>query len=132
MSWIGTTMAQEEFFYPPALAATPRLNGRQLLIVIIRNVAEIFESENFRVTHWKKIKGFQTEIRCKLDNSKIKFNGIFDFKSDDECMEQFNADEIMKMIQRQKEISFKAGMDHKAKEIRNCLGIQEIRFEDED
>jgi hypothetical protein len=93
---------------------------------------EIFESENFRVTHWKKIKGLQTEIRCKLDNSKIKFNGIFDFKSDDECMEQFNADEIMKMIQRQKEISFKAGMDYKAKEIRNCLGIQEIRFEDED
>ena len=95
----------------------------------------VFESENFRVVHWKNSKGLQTEIKCKLDDSKIKFNGAFDFKSDEACIEQFNADEIMeimKTIQRQKEISFKAGMDYKAKEIRTCLGIRKSRFEDED
>lgn len=93
---------------------------------------EVFESENFRVVHWKMVKGLQTEIQCKVDDSKIRFNGVFDFKSDEECIEQFNADEIIKMIQCQKEISFKAGMDYKAKEIRKCLGIRKSRFEDED
>ena len=40
-------MAQEEFFYPLALAATPRLNGRQLLIVISRKVAVMKKAVDF-------------------------------------------------------------------------------------
>jgi len=83
----------------------------------------VFNSENFQVIYWSTTKDGFTEIVCKLDGSKIRFNGFCDFKSDDECMEQFSVDEILKMIQSQKEISFKAGMDFKAKEIRRHLGI---------
>ena len=82
-----------------------------------------FESENFRVILWNLGKGKQTEIECKLNHSEIRFNGVFDFKSDDECMSQFSVGEILEMIAYQKRESFKAGMTYKSRQIRECIEI---------
>ncbi len=87
-----------------------------------------FESDLFQVVLWSHHSGsLRTVIRCKLfhwDTNEISFDGNHDeFKSDKLCMEQFTGYEILKIIKRQKKISFEAGRLSKAKELRDCLEI---------
>ena len=85
----------------------------------------IFESDLFRVVVWYLSKGAKTTINCNLDPwLEISFEGKHEFKSDNECIAQFNAKEILKIIKYQKEVSFEEGERSKSEEIRSALYLR--------
>ena len=83
-----------------------------------------YESDYFRVTVWYMDEGTRTELECNLLNfNEIYFDGEHEFTSDEECIEQFNFSEILKIIKHQKEASYIQGKEDKILEIKKCLGI---------
>jgi len=89
----------------------------------------VFSNELFDVTHWTHHSGKRTTLRsnlCNFSSLELQFDGWVDLKSNNACMVQFNASEIMKMVKAQKKISFKSGQESKAKQIREALFIDDI------
>jgi hypothetical protein len=85
---------------------------------------EIFESDTFRVVLWNLSKGIRTTISCQLlPFSNIHFDGKHEINSDNKCMAQYTAAEVLQMIRYQKKLSHEEGMADKAAEIRKCLLI---------
>jgi len=84
-----------------------------------------YSSDSFSVVVWSLAEGaMTTTIQCHLTKFlKISFEGECAFRSDDECIEQFTAEEILGVIEVQKGIAFKKGQKSKAQQIRDCLAL---------
>lgn len=82
-----------------------------------------YKSDLFNVIHWYLAKGNQTEISTSLADCRILLDGIYDLASDESCLEQYTVEEIMAIIEEQKEIAYEQGREAKANEIKACLNI---------
>jgi len=83
-----------------------------------------YSSDSFSVVVWSLAEGAMTTIQCHLTKFlKISFDGECAFRSDDECIEQFTAEEILGVIEVQKGRAFTKGQESKAQQIRDCLAL---------
>ena len=83
-----------------------------------------YQSENFSVVRW--VLGGEIKITIGFHLApfrRIEFDGDHSFSSDDECREQFTAEEILGVIEFQKGRAFTEGQESKAQQIRDCLAI---------
>jgi hypothetical protein len=87
------------------------------------NGITVYESELFSVVHWNSVDSQQTTIECKFANFEILFDGKHEFYSDEMCLEQYKVQEIIAIIEEQKQISFEEGKEAKINEIKKCLNI---------
>lgn len=82
-----------------------------------------FESELFRVVHWRHGSGLKrTVLEIKLvDKVYLDFDGHCKLDSDEACFNQLELKEIIAIVEYQKAKAFEAGKVSKAQEIRNAL-----------
>lgn len=85
--------------------------------------SERFESDLFRVVLWRLHGGERTTINIKITHKEIHFDGDKTFLSDDDCMVQLNIEEIISMINAEKDKSFEAGRKSKVDEFKKVLSI---------
>ena len=86
---------------------------------------EIFNSEYFRVVNWQLQHGEKTVITYKsMPFMSVEIDGKHQLDNDELCIEQFNADEIFKIIHQSKLDGVELGRHEKMQEIKLCLGIK--------
>ena len=88
---------------------------------------ESFSGDLFRVVHWSMNGGSKSkttvEFKSMRSLAEIDFDGIIEFTSDEDCMEQFSPLEIIEMMDQQRYIHFSAGESSKLRDIRSALGL---------
>ena len=89
----------------------------------------IFESDLFSVTIWKCQKGTKTTLEIVpfpfyREDRTITFDGKHELTSDSLCLEQLTAFDLYKLIKVVRKRAIEEGKKIKAKEIRDCLQIE--------
>jgi len=83
-----------------------------------------FESNLFRVVHWKLSNGTRTTliyITANDEEKEINFDGWVELANNTDCLAQLTGIEIIKIIQSETEKAYAAGRLSKAPEIKACL-----------
>ncbi len=84
----------------------------------------IFEEDDFEVLHWSMSGGKRTELRHKILDSDIYFDGWIDFKTSEDCFVQFHYSEILEIMNQYYHNGHKDGECQKLNEIRTVLGCR--------
>ena len=85
-----------------------------------------FESEIFRVTHWKHHTGKKTTLECLFWNSnceELVFDGHQEIDTDELCIKQYEPNDVLAIMAAIREAAYDDGQRDKAKEIQAAIGI---------